>query len=109
MMRLMFNNTFTRSGRSLRLSLAILSVAAITALCFSAIAAQWPLTLEAVARDGYGAVTIKRPQPNTLVVRISIEGRKLNVVVYTGFGADGIVLDSSLSSLGHGGVVQNVE
>ena len=108
-MRLMFNRTFMRSGTLIRLALATLSIGSVTAFSFSARAAQWPLTLEVVARDGYGAVTIKRPQPNTLVVPISIQGRKLNVVVDTGFGADGIVLDASLSSLGHGGVVQNLE
>jgi predicted aspartyl protease len=90
-------------------ALGILGAAGVMALCFSAAAATWPLTLEVVARDGYGAVTLKRPQPNTLVVPISIKGRNLNVVVDTGFGADGIVLDSDLSSLGPGGVAESVE
>jgi len=87
----------------------ILGATAMIALSFSATAAQWPLTLEVVTRDGYGMVPLNRPQPNTLVVPISIKGRKLNVVVDTGFGADGIVLDSDLSSLGAGGVVEDVE
>jgi hypothetical protein len=85
------------------------AAASLIALCFSAVAAKWPLTLEAVARDGYGVVTIKCPQPNTLVVPISIKGRNLNVVVDTGFGADGIVLDSDLSSLGSKGIAESVE
>src|SRR6478752_5957794 len=87
----------------------MLGAAGVIALCFSAAAAKWPLTLEVVTRDGYGVVPLTRPQPNTLVVPISIKGRNLNVVVDTGFGADGIVLDSDLSNLGPGGVAENVE
>jgi hypothetical protein len=96
----------SRRARALVIAAA---AASLIALCFSAMAAKWPLTLEAVARDGYGVVTIKRPQPNTLVVPISIKGRELNVVVDTGFGADGIVLDSDLSNLGSGGIAESVE
>src|SRR3954454_13696603 len=90
-------------------AVAVFGAVGLLALCFSALAAKWPLTLEAVARDGYGVVTIKRPQPNTLIVPISIKGRNLNVVLDTGFGADGIVLDNELSSLGSGGIAESVE
>src|SRR3954447_19532552 len=90
-------------------AVAVFGAVGLLAICFSAAAAKWPLTLEAVARDGYGVVTIKRPQPNTLVVPISIKGRSLNVVVDTGFGADGIVLDSDLSSLGPRGVAESLD
>ena len=96
-------------SRRVQVLVIIGAVVGLMALSFSAVAAKWPLTLEAVARDGYGVVPIKRPQPNTLVVPISIKGRNLNVVVDTGFGADGIVLDNDLSSLGSGGIAESVE
>ena len=52
------------------------------------------ITLEALARDGYGMVPIKRPQPNILIVLAKVNGRSLQLVVDTGWDADGVHLDN---------------
>ena len=63
--------------------------------CLSAAKAKAPINLAVLARDGYGIVPIQRPLPNSLVVRGNINGRDAKLVLDTGWGADGISLDSS--------------
>lgn len=65
--------------------------------CLSAAKAKAPLNLDVLARDGYGMVPIQRPRPNNLVVRGSINGRDARLVLDTGWGIDGISLDSSFA------------
>lgn len=58
------------------------------------LAAFAQVNLEVLSRDGYGMVPIKRPRPNTLVVSGSVNGHKVQLVLDTGAGGDGIALDS---------------
>lgn len=52
-----------------------------------------PITLNVLARDGYGVVPISRPRPNELIVRGTINGRNATLVLDTGWGAPGVSLD----------------
>ena len=72
-------------------------VAAITALFLFVVpdTARSQITLEALQRDGYGVVPIKRPKPNVLTVTAEINGRKVRLIVDTGWGQDGISLQST--------------
>lgn len=72
----------------------IFSCLGATGLCLSSAHASSPITLATLGRDGYGMVPISRPQPNDLVVRGTINGRNATLVLDTGWGADGISLDS---------------
>jgi|CZKQ01.1.fsa_nt_gi predicted aspartyl protease len=65
--------------------------------CLPAAKAGTPLNLDVLARDGYGMVRIQRPLPNSLVVRGNINGRDAKLVLDTGWGADGISLDSGFA------------
>ena len=56
------------------------------------------ITLEALQRDGYGLVPLKRPQPNVLAVIATIDGRKAQLIVDTGWSGDGISLEQSFAS-----------
>jgi predicted aspartyl protease len=53
--------------------------------------------LDALTRDGYGVAQIRRPSPNTLMVRATINSRTADVLVDTGCAANGLVLDESFS------------
>jgi hypothetical protein len=48
------------------------------------------VTLEALRRDGYGVVTLKRPQPNTITIDADVGGRRRSLLVDTAWGGDGI-------------------
>jgi predicted aspartyl protease len=54
------------------------------------------ISLDVLQRDGFGMVEIKRPQPNVLTVIAEINGRKVRLIVDTGWGSDGISMDSGL-------------
>ena len=85
-------NVYSRTR--LRVLVILLALGAAE-FCLSAAKAKAPINLDVLARDGYGMVPIQRPQPNSLVVRGNINGRDANLVLDTGWGADGISLDSS--------------
>jgi predicted aspartyl protease len=80
---------------ALRRLFTILFTFGTAGLCFSVAEAKSPLALDVLRRDGYGVVPISQPRPNTLVVSAVIDGRKLNLVLDTGYGVEGIALDSS--------------
>jgi predicted aspartyl protease len=84
------------SQTRLRVLIILLGLGAAE-FCLSAAKAKSPLTLDVLARDGYGVVRINRPRPNDLVVRGSINGRDASLVLDTGWGIDGISLDSSFA------------
>lgn len=71
-------------------------VVASLSLCGASATAQ--ITLDALARDGYGMVPIKRPLPNILTVLARVNGRELRLVVDTGWDNDGITLDNESAS-----------
>ena len=52
------------------------------------------ISLEALQGDGYGMVPIKRPQPNVLTVLATVNGRKMSLIVDTGWMQEGITLQS---------------
>lgn len=72
-----------------------LAVAISAVLSSSADTASGQITLEALQRDGYGFVPIKRPKPNVLTVTAEINGRKLRLIIDTGWGKDGISVQST--------------
>lgn len=72
----------------------VLRSAVAAALAIPAVEAPAQVTLAALTRDGYGVVPIHQPQPNMLVTPATINGKKLNLVLDTGFSGDGIALDS---------------
>ena len=83
------------SRPTLRLLLRFIVVASV-GLSAANLTAQ--ITLEALTRDGYGMVPLKRPQPNVLTVPASVNGRSLRLVVDTGWDADGVSLDNESAS-----------
>jgi hypothetical protein len=50
------------------------------------------ISFEALRRDGYGVVTLDRPEPNTLTVLTTINGRKARLMVDTGWSGEGITV-----------------
>lgn len=70
---------------------------ATATLWWSRSSADAQITLDALQRDGYGMVPIKRPEPNVLTVIAMVNGKKALLVVDTGWGADGITLDSGFA------------
>ncbi|MDQ2868346.1 MAG: pepsin/retropepsin-like aspartic protease family protein [Verrucomicrobiota bacterium] len=59
------------------------------------------LDLSILQRDGYGSVSLRRPKPNELIAKATINGRAANLVVDTGWGGPGISLDSQYASTLH--------
>jgi predicted aspartyl protease len=72
--------------------------------CFSSTAAQARVALDALRRDGYGIVEVNRPEPNTLTVLATINGRKARLIVDTGWSGQGITLNGD-----YGKVLRSVE
>lgn len=72
-----------------RVALLLLPGAAI---CLSAVTAHAGISLEALRRDGYGVVELYRPNPNTLTVSATINGRKARLIVDTGWSGEGITV-----------------
>jgi predicted aspartyl protease len=56
--------------------------------------AQGRISFDALQRDGYGMVPIKRPQPNVLTVLATVNGRRMSLIVDTGWGKEGITVHS---------------
>src|SRR5215217_6765413 len=80
-----------------RLSL-IFACFIVVSLSLAAPSATAQITLEALTRDGYGMVPIKRPLPNILIVLARVNSRALRLVVDTGWDNDGITLDNESAS-----------
>lgn len=62
-------------------------------LAFSAVEAPAQITLEALRRNGYGVAPIHLPKPNLLVSPATINGKKVKLIIDTGFSGGGITLD----------------
>ena len=59
---------------------------------FTAATTDAQISLAALQRDGYGVVELKRPEPNVLTIIAEIDGRKMRLIVDTGWGHDGLSL-----------------
>jgi predicted aspartyl protease len=66
----------------------------------TAVYARSPINLDVLQRDGYGVVTMKHPRPNELIVRATINGRPVDLVLDTGASlpGNGLCLDQDLAS-----------
>ncbi|MEY2489974.1 MAG: Aspartyl protease [Verrucomicrobiota bacterium] len=81
-----------------RMALLLLPSAAI---CLFAVTANARISLEALRRDGYGMVELQRPEPNTLTVAATINGRKTRLIVDTGWSDEGITVDGDYGKVLH--------
>ena len=79
---------------SSRLAFILRSCLAVT-LLITAVNAWGQITLEALGRAGYGMVPIQLPKPNLLVTPATINGKKVKLILDTGFSGEGIALDSA--------------
>ena len=70
----------------------ILPVTAFTLAVSGRTATGAVVSLEALQRDGYGTVPIKRPRPNVLTVTADLDGRKVSLLIDSGWGGEGIGL-----------------
>ena len=73
------------------IALALL-FAAVAILSLPVQCAAQNISLEALRRDGYGVVELKRPRPNVLTVIADVDGRKLRLLVDTGWTGEGVAL-----------------
>jgi predicted aspartyl protease len=71
------------------------------AICLLAVTANAHISLEALRRDGYGMVELQRPEPNTLTVSATINGRKTRLIVDTGWSDEGITVDADFGKVLH--------
>jgi predicted aspartyl protease len=81
-----------------RIALLLLPVSAI---CLFAVTANARISLEALRRDGYGMVELQRPEPNTLTVLATINGRNARLIVDTGWSDEGITVDGDFGKVLH--------
>ncbi len=72
-----------------------------SAICLFAVTAHARISLEALQRDGYGMVELQRPEPNTLTVSATINGRKARLIVDTGWSGEGITVDGDYGKTLH--------
>jgi predicted aspartyl protease len=72
---------------------SILCGVVATTLTLSAVEAPAQVTLDALRRNGYGVAPIHLPQPNLLVSPATIHGKKVKLIIDTGFSGEGITLD----------------
>src|ERR1700681_2947424 len=72
-----------------------------SAICLSPVTADARVSLEALRRDGYGMVELQRPEPNTLTVSATINGRKARLIVDTGWSDEGITVDGDYGKVLH--------
>jgi hypothetical protein len=72
-----------------------------SAICLFAVTAHARISLEALRRDGYGMVELNRPEPNTLTVSATINGRKARLIVDTGWAGEGITVDGDFGKVLH--------
>jgi hypothetical protein len=72
-----------------------------SAIGFFAVTANARISLEVLRRDGYGMVELQRPEPNTLTVSATINGRKARLIVDTGWSDEGITVESDFGKVLH--------
>jgi hypothetical protein len=68
------------------------AIAIVVCALVRSVSAQ--ISLDAVQRDGYGVVSIARPEPNVLTVDAQINGHRAKLIIDTGWGREGLTLDS---------------
>ena len=83
------SSRFTKRHFSKRIALLLLLQSAI---CLLPVTASARISLEALRRDGYGMVELQRPEPNTLTVAATINGRETRLIVDTGWSDEGITV-----------------
>jgi hypothetical protein len=79
--------------------LTVLLCLAVTCLCAGDAAARSPISLDVLQRDGYGSVKLTKGGANQLYVPAEINGRKIELLLDTGWGSDGITVGLSPSAL----------
>src|ERR1700682_3639745 len=72
-----------------------------SSIFFFAVTADARVSLEALRSDGYGMVELNRPEPNTLTVSATINGRKARLIVDTGWSDEGITVDGDFGKVLH--------
>lgn len=70
-----------------------------SAICLFAVPADARISLEVLRRDGYGMVELQRPEPNTLTVAATINGRKTTLLVDTGWSDEGITVETDVGKV----------
>jgi len=84
-----------RIGRRLVILLCI----AVTFFSAGRTAAKSPISLEALRRDGYGSVELVNDGQNRLYLPAEINGKKIRLLLDTGWGSPGIALGVDPSEL----------
>jgi predicted aspartyl protease len=79
-----------------RIALLLLVGSAISLIAGTANAR---ISLEALRGAGYGMVELKRPEPNTLTVSATINGRKARLIVDTGWSDEGITVNADFGKV----------
>jgi hypothetical protein len=77
----------------------ILLCLAVTSFWAGRAAAKSPISLEALRRDGYGSVDLMNAGDNRLYVPAEINGKKIRLLLDTGWGTDGITVGINPSEL----------
>ena len=72
-----------------------------TAICHFAGTVSARISLEALRRDGYGMVELERPEPNTLTVAATINGRQTHLIIDTGWSDEGITVNGDFAKVLH--------
>ncbi|HVF71447.1 MAG TPA: aspartyl protease family protein [Chthoniobacterales bacterium] len=67
---------------------------AIQMVCLVAPIAKARIDLSILQQQGYGMVELKRPHPNTLTLKATINGQSAVLIVDTGWSGHGITVDS---------------
>jgi predicted aspartyl protease len=94
----MFSKRLLSSSSQTAAATVALFIVVVVAAAPAREAAAQAVNLDALQRDGYGMVPIKRPQPNTLAVDATINGKKVRLNLDTGWGDEGITLDQNYAA-----------
>ena len=70
----------------------ILVCLAVMSFCACGAAARSPISLDVLQRDGYGSVELIKGGENKLYVPAEINGKKIRLLLDTGWGTDGITV-----------------
>ncbi len=80
--------------------LTIFVCLAVVASFAGGAAAKSPISLDVLQRDGYGLVQLRKGGENRLYVPAEINGRKIELLLDTGWGSDGITIGMKPSEFG---------
>lgn len=87
-----------KSQTSRKYLVRISCAVAVGYLALSPSNAAAQVKLDVLTRDGYGVAPFRRPNPNTLLARGTINGRTADLVVDTGCAFNGIIVDESYAA-----------